>query len=202
MNTGEMRWNPLERRWEGNDHEARVFESTLVSSSRPALITNPSYQSPGARGGSKAQAHVVGNMVFDPVAMCWHSRSPGEEDDIDFGEEDGEDLSGDAKMVDATSGSAEGRASVSGGSRDLRARASWTNDFVVSEDGSLEIPSGDVEGVEEAQAFWKECVGAESRHREEVRAWVKSDEQAVDRSYLQEIRRVRSAPLSLVKLLC
>ena len=78
---GEMRWNPQTLRWEGNDQALRDFDS---ASSRPALITHltgTSMSSPHGSFGSSAR--VVGNMVFDPVRMCWMSTLAPEEEEPD-----------------------------------------------------------------------------------------------------------------------
>lgn len=109
---GDMRWNPITLRWEGNDAVLRDFESHVASSARPALITHLTGSSVagGALGslgshspntsassgfvttglGANAGARVVGNMLFDPGRMCWISRCPDEEEDVfaAFDEED------------------------------------------------------------------------------------------------------------------
>ena len=93
---GEMRWNPQALRWEGNEHVLRDFDAVTGSSSRPALITHLTGSSMGSPvSGFAAGARVVGNMIFDPVKMCWLSRLPPEEDEpdvfADIGDEDLDD---------------------------------------------------------------------------------------------------------------
>ena len=80
-----MRWNPQTLRWEGNDQALREFDSVVGTSVRPALITHltgSSVCSPIGNFGPTAR--VVGNMVFDPVQMCWKSTLPPEEDEPDI----------------------------------------------------------------------------------------------------------------------
>lgn len=56
---------------EGNDHVLRDFDAAISTSSRPGLITHLAISSIGLPVGSfGAAAHVVDNMVFDPVLMC------------------------------------------------------------------------------------------------------------------------------------
>ncbi|KAG9023848.1 hypothetical protein FRB95_012403 [Tulasnella sp. JGI-2019a] len=87
-----MKWNPTSLRWEGNDAALRDFD--LSSSTRPALITNLTgspvggIASPtGAFRSLTNGSRVVGDMMFDPLKMCWVSCT-GEEEDP-FAEMDG-----------------------------------------------------------------------------------------------------------------
>lgn len=81
---GEMRWNPLSLRWEGNDHVLRDFDAVVGTSTRPALITHLTGSSIGSPVGSFASgARIVGNMIFDPARMCWISTLPPDEDEPD-----------------------------------------------------------------------------------------------------------------------
>lgn len=109
-NNSEMSWNELEARWEGNEHILREFDNVLSTSSRPALISQLSIQSPMMRSPSglkideagvdgpmssfktnKAQNHVVGGMVFDAEAMSWRKLS-GEDDEDELRLESDEEL--------------------------------------------------------------------------------------------------------------
>lgn len=206
VKTGEMKWNPLEKRWEGNDQEARLFENTLASSARPALITNPSFQSPAGRGPThptKAQPHVVGDMVFDPVAMCWHSRTGDAEEEIDFGDDEGESF--DRMSIDemgapgGTGASVEGMTWDGPGQREttmrLKNRASWIGDIAMASSSSTGEGQVD-ERDEDGAAFWRECVEAEQKHKEETRWWMpkRQSDDEFDRSYLYEIRKVSLVP--------
>lgn len=83
---GEMRWNPQTLRWEGNDHVLRDFDNAMSSSTRPALITQLSASALGSPVSSTTGipgARVVGNMLFDPIKMCWVSQLPPEEEEPD-----------------------------------------------------------------------------------------------------------------------
>ena len=87
-----MTYNPDLQKWEGNEEALLDFDRATPV--RPALITN--------KGGSK-MPHTVGQMVFDPVKMCWI----GNEEDVDvfagvLSEEEME------KMSDMTGGCAVG----------------------------------------------------------------------------------------------
>lgn len=79
-----MHWNPVSLRWEGNDAVLRDFEP---GSARPALITHLTGSSvgklaspPGSFRSQPNGARVVGDMMFDPVKMCWVSNNGEEED--------------------------------------------------------------------------------------------------------------------------
>ncbi|KAJ9116937.1 hypothetical protein QFC22_004595 [Naganishia vaughanmartiniae] len=106
---GDMTWNPETLRWEGNYQVLRDFDAQVMSSARPALITHyaafSSMNTMSSRStlsgdktvsaGTAAAAssivppstlnavRVVGNMMFDPVKMCWVSTLPVEEDEPD-----------------------------------------------------------------------------------------------------------------------
>ncbi|KAH9982602.1 hypothetical protein BGW80DRAFT_1453454 [Lactifluus volemus] len=79
---GEMRWNPLTHRWEGNDQALREFDAAMAPT-RPALITHLTGSSVGSPVGSASGARRVGNMIFDPGRMCWISTLPPEDDEPD-----------------------------------------------------------------------------------------------------------------------
>jgi hypothetical protein len=79
-----MRWNPQALCWEGNEHVLRDFEAVTGTSTRPALITHLTGSSMGSPApGFAAGARIVGNMIFDPIKMCWLSRLPPEDDEPD-----------------------------------------------------------------------------------------------------------------------
>ncbi|KAJ9101733.1 hypothetical protein QFC21_003072 [Naganishia friedmannii] len=106
---GDMTWNPETLRWEGNYQVLRDFDAQVMSSARPALITHyaafasmNTMSSRSTLSGDKTvctgvtnapsstitpstlnAARVVGNMMFDPVKMCWVSTLPTEEDEPD-----------------------------------------------------------------------------------------------------------------------
>jgi hypothetical protein len=102
-----MRWNPQKLRWEGNDHVLRDFDNAMGSSTRPALIT----QLTGAALGSPVNsasgmpgARVVGNMLFDPIKMCWVSQLPPEEEEPDVFAEMADDEDDDGGDWDKSKG--------------------------------------------------------------------------------------------------
>ncbi|GAA5994810.1 uncharacterized protein JCM10292_004365 [Rhodotorula paludigena] len=98
---GEMTYNPILQRWEGNEGILRDFDKALATSTRPALISpfssilvspnrgsfgqavpasasntgNPKVILPpgDAPHVSRATAKVVGDMVFDPSTCSWHA---------------------------------------------------------------------------------------------------------------------------------
>lgn len=82
-----MRWNPRTLRWEGNEQVLRDFDNVISSSTRPALITNLTASTMGtpvsSASGGIPGARVVGNMLFDPIKMCWVSQLPPEEEEPD-----------------------------------------------------------------------------------------------------------------------
>ena len=111
---GEMTWNPVKLRWEGNETALRDFDNIPISTSaRPALIThisNPASPTAmnllpggiGHRSGSSSSSsilgsvntggsRIVGDMRFDPKEMRWISLSPDEEPDPFEGMADDED---------------------------------------------------------------------------------------------------------------
>lgn len=84
---GDMKWNPRTLRWEGNEQVLKEFDAHGPPN-RPALITHLTGSSIGGlmspTGSILASgARIVGNMLFDPVRMCWISRLPPEEDEPD-----------------------------------------------------------------------------------------------------------------------
>lgn len=111
---GEMTYNPLLHRWEGNEAILREFDKALATSTRPALISpfssalgSParSHFGPPATSGqapiaapasahlppgaainaSRGTAKVVGDMVFDPATCSWHAiAGPDAEDELEI----------------------------------------------------------------------------------------------------------------------
>ncbi|KAG8893436.1 hypothetical protein FRC00_010523, partial [Tulasnella sp. 408] len=93
---GDMKWNPKTLKWEGNDSILKEFETS--SSARPALITHLTGSSvggltspPGTFSSLMSGARVVGEMMFDPVRMCWISTKGEEEDPFASMDEMGDD---------------------------------------------------------------------------------------------------------------
>lgn len=195
-----MRWNPQTLRWEGNDQALRDFDSVMGTSARPALITHltgSSMGSPSNNFGSTSR--VVGNMVFDPIRMCWMSTLPPEEDEPDvFAHlaDDEDDFDWESKggtiranqqvlkTDDDTRRSDESRKTPSPvPSTYSRTRSTSQSD---SDCGSRASLVFDVE-----DDFIDLCRAAESRHRAEMKGWTlgrNSLDVEPSRSYLYEIR--------------
>ena len=188
---GEMVWNASQQRWEGNESVLRDFDRVLSTSTRPALITHLSQGSPARIGFPslptmpalstlRANAKVVGSMVFDPVRMSWYSLSAEEDElDLNFGEmadDEGDDADGWERGEHA---------------RMLKNRAS----FVMSE-GSRDGESDAGDDGSDRRAIWDECVEGERRHRDEMRKWSPqvtrrpAEPDDLEREWLWDIRRV------------
>lgn len=217
----EMRWNERESRWEGNEQVLRDFDNVLSSSSRPALITQLSTQSPhhphhhskhkmphADCQTNKAHNHTVGEMVFDSVAMCWRSRAPEAEVQLQLEIEDGfwdvEEEEAEERL--------EGRTTRKGPewmSQTLASHASYPISVQRAiyylppspPDAEKNIKEGDepdtgkpwgcgLRQTEDVVRFWETACEAEARHRNEVCAWVKRRKAKEGRSYLKEIRKV------------
>lgn len=182
-----MTWNPTLQRWEGNESILRDFDNVLSTSTRPALITQlftasparlgfPSLPStPSLTGTSRANAKVVGSMMFDPVRMSWYSILPEGEDELDLAMGEGE------LADDEGDGWEKGEQA-----RLLKNRAS----FVMSE-GSRDGESD----AEEGAGVWGESVEGERRHREELSGWTARvpGGEAVAREWLWDLRTVRGS---------
>lgn len=212
---GEMTWNPIAQRWEGNESALREFDHILSSSTRPALITQLSSASPSRLGFPslpfprsssdnpnapnipRSNVKVVGSMVFDPSRLSWYSLIPEGEEELDLTMFDGEvadDESGSSIMQGGEDGWEKGEQE-----RMLKNRASFIS--VMSEE-SLDLAgrgTGDAgeEGQGVARGLWKESLEAENRHRVEMRGWSqvlpKEDAEEMRREWLFDLRKVRFA---------
>ncbi|KAK4703585.1 uncharacterized protein P7C70_g2634, partial [Phenoliferia sp. Uapishka_3] len=186
---GEMVWNPLQQRWEGNESVLQDFDRVMSTSTRPALITHLSQGSPARIGFPslssitplRPNVKVVGSMVFDPVRMSWFSISSEEDElDLNFGMEG--ELADDEGDEDGWEKGEHARM--------LKNRAS----FVMSE-GSRDGDSDAGDEGGERKAIWAECLEGERRHREEMKAWTvqvsaRSPElEDTEREWLWDIRR-------------
>ncbi|CAH7673900.1 hypothetical protein PPACK8108_LOCUS8802 [Phakopsora pachyrhizi] len=147
-NNGEMRWNEEDVRWEGNEQVLREFDNVLSSSSRPALISQLSIQSPVIQ--SPGSEDFGGNLERWMEKMSWRSR-----------EVDGEDellLESDEELEMRWQADDEG--SNTGGVGVDLAQSEW------NDSGRL-IDRGDDEVKQEGK-FWDDCVEAEIRHLKEI----------------------------------
>jgi hypothetical protein len=187
----EMRWNDQEARWEGNEHVLREFDNVLSTSSRPALISQLSIQSPMMRSptgamqedmpdsglmnsfrNNKAQNHVVGGMIFDAESMSWRKVTGGGEDEDELQLESDEELELRWLADDESSS----RHKPLGGVRD----DGWNS---LSSSLSLPHPQNKYESEDEFNrnrgrrfgSFWQACVEAEERHKQEIASWIPID---------------------------
>lgn len=200
---GEMKWNPLALRWEGNDQALRDFDA-VGTSTRPALITHLTGSSIGSPVGSFANgARIVGNMIFDPARMCWISAlPPGEEEPDVFADlaDDEEDDSWETKggtiranqptntagpftTSDVSDAGSSNRIDPPSPPRSLRRRSSCESS---SDRGSRASLVYDVD-----DNFLQACRDAEARHKSELKGWKLKNGDTFDqsdRSNLWEIR--------------
>ncbi|KAG5647614.1 hypothetical protein DXG03_008967 [Asterophora parasitica] len=211
---GDMKWNPLTLRWEGNDQVLRDFDSAVGTSTRPALITHLTGSSIGSPVGSFASgARIVGNMIFDPARMCWISTLPPDEDEPDVfanladDEEDGDawetkggtirasqQLAGsDISSVNTTTTGSSADSSTSSTRAEAPSPAR-SHTRTISESGS-ERGSRASMVFDIDEAFIESCRHAEERHRVEMKGWksalaTQDVFSTPDRSHLYEIRAV------------
>ncbi|KAG5636351.1 hypothetical protein H0H81_008347 [Sphagnurus paluster] len=208
---GDMKWNPLTLRWEGNDHVLRDFDSAVGSSTRPALITHLTGSSIGSPVGSFASgARIVGNMIFDPTRMCWISTLPPDEDEPDVfanladDEEDGDawetkggtiraslQLGSDISSVNTTTTGSSADSSTSSVRSEAPSPAR-SHTRTISESGS-ERGSRASMVFDIDETFIESCRIAEERHRVEMKGWksalaTQDIFSTPDRSHLYEIR--------------
>ncbi|TDL28582.1 hypothetical protein BD410DRAFT_893568 [Rickenella mellea] len=194
---GEMKWNPQTLRWEGNDHVLRDFDAAVGTSTRPALITHLTGSSIGSPVGTfGSAARMVGNMIFDPVRMCWMSTLPPEDDepdifadmaddeDDDRWETKGGTIRASQQHVPKTTSDTSGSTSSISNSDQARHRRSMSESG--SDRGSRASMVCDVD-----DQFFEICRKVEVRHRVEMKGWTMghSDSRAEpSRSSLYDIR--------------
>jgi hypothetical protein len=192
---GDMKWNPLTLRWEGNENVLRDFDATVGTSTRPALITQLTGSSMGSPVSSLASgARIVGNMIFDPTRMCWISTLPPEEDEPDVfanladDEEDGDGWETKGGTIRASQVTSPTDTSAS--SLDVEASPARSHTKSLSESdserGSRASMVCDID-----EGFLETCRVAEERHRAEMKWWKSGDADKFvlpNRSSLYEIR--------------
>ncbi|KAH9944115.1 uncharacterized protein BXZ73DRAFT_39151 [Epithele typhae] len=198
---GEMKWNPHNLRWEGNDQALRDFDAAVGTSTRPALITHLTGSSIGSPVGSFASgARVVGTMVFDPQRMCWISTLPPDEEEPDVFA----DLADDEDDDDW-----EARGATIRASQQLQITSTVSNQSTESIASRPEAPSparSHTRSMSESESdrcsrasmvcdvddsFVEKCRAAEERHHTELKNWLNVGNDVfaeLDRSYLYEIR--------------
>ncbi|CAE6493278.1 unnamed protein product [Rhizoctonia solani] len=198
---GDMKWNPKTLRWEGNEQVLREFDAHAAPS-RPALITHLTGSSIGGlmspTGSMLASgARIVGNMLFDPVRMCWISRLPPEEDEPDVfagladDEGDWEDKAGTIRAAGGANATDDWKGSVrsTDSIREMTMSPARSHTRSMSESGSEsgDTPSGfgtrrgvrrsfggqsvheEVPGVDDALVA--SCRAAEERHKQDMKGW-------------------------------
>jgi len=191
---GDMKWNPLTLRWEGNDQVLRDFDAAIGTSTRPALITHLTGSSIGSPVGSFASgARKVGNMIFDPTRMCWISTLTPEEDEPDVfahladDEEDGwETKGGTIRASQQQAGTASDMSGTPVQAPSPAPSRTRTMSESGSDRGSRASMVYDVDDT-----FLDQCRAAEERHRAEMKGWKFKPRDPLaepDRSYLYEIR--------------
>jgi len=194
---GDMKWNPLTLRWEGNDQVLRDFDAAIGTSTRPALITHLTGSSIGSPVGSFASgARKVGNMIFDPTRMCWISTLTPEEDEPDVfahladDEEDSWETKGGtiraSQQQAGTSSDMSGNTSTPVQAPSPAPSRTRTTSESGSDRGSRASMVYDVDDT-----FLDQCRTAEERHRAEMKGWKFKPRDPLaepDRSYLYEIR--------------
>ncbi|CAE6476486.1 unnamed protein product [Rhizoctonia solani] len=199
---GDMKWNPKTLRWEGNEQVLKEFDAHAAPS-RPALITHLTGSSIGGlmspTGSMLASgARIVGNMLFDPVRMCWISRLPPEEDEpdvfaglVDDGGDDWEDKAGTIRAAGGANATDDWKGSVrstdSIREMTMSPARSHTRSMSESESEAGDTPSAfgtrrsvraslggqsvheEIPGVDDA--LIAACRAAEERHRQEMKGW-------------------------------
>lgn len=183
--TGDMKYNPLTYKWEGNEVDLSKFESNTTS--KPALISSNSLHTITKKkpigGGQDYQ--IVGNMVFDPEKLCWvkMGKDQGVEDDND-----------DDPFKDLDDLPEEPTGSRSKYTRGVSAASVMTTSTVADPRlGTLseEVPANDTETdpFYLSQEMILKFEHEERKWLKKVRNWLLPGEE-YDRSQLYEIRRM------------
>ena len=181
---GDMKWNPVTLRWEGNDQVLREFDAAMGTSIRPALITHLTGSSIGSPVGNLSNgARVVGNMYFDPQQMRWISTLPPDEDEPDVfanladDEDDSDAWEGKSGTIRASAQgprASDASSATSGSEFDARMIAPspvQSHSRTISDSGSdrgsrASMYIGDID-----EDFAEKCRQAEARHRTEMKGW-------------------------------
>lgn len=76
--------------------------AAAAATAAKSISSNPPSSGVGGSGsGSGSNAHVIGNMLFDPVKMCWVSTLAAEDDEpdpfADMSDDDNDDVGGGAR---------------------------------------------------------------------------------------------------------
>lgn len=179
---GDMTWNPLTQRWEGNYAVLRDFENEATKSARPALIAHyasnstTAMASPGGVTQSASSVHIVGDMRFDSEKMCWISILPPEDDEPDpfEGMADNESDSFDKGVtLTRTTAKVLGKNNpLSNVSRRIASESTGSVSTSVDDDYVLADRQRHSPPQLVSDALWQQCLAAQTRHKEEMRGWV------------------------------
>ena len=188
-----------------------------MSSTRPALITHLTATAvvgalaspPGSLSSLAGSARVVGEMMFDPIKMCWLSRTGEEEDPFaGFDDEDDWDADGRGETIRAVVVLPGSQRSESGFSNSGNSSSPARSSLARQHARSVSESDFDAESMlgDDGGAFFAvppeligACSMAEEKHRAEMRGWhVPSSSSSKrrstsaldppDRSYLWDIR--------------
>ncbi|CAG8593804.1 21956_t:CDS:10, partial [Gigaspora rosea] len=140
---GEMVYNPILQRWDGNESALKDFDS---SPQRPALISNMNPQSTNTKS-----LHMVGRMIFDPVKMSWF-HSSAKDNNNSIGELLGMNNGGNDELWDATS---------------LVFSDGDHNEIVYSAEGRRRLGSE----FDVSKGFLAALVASERQHKKEMNRW-------------------------------
>ena len=194
---GDMKYDPVHRKWDGNNYEPALREldsvrpawvmhfcDALADESSPnRLIThlngahtpNASFasaaRSPNSSGNATSYLNqpnkVVGDMVFDPVRMCW--------------------LTNDDEDVFANLSSSSNSSRGSHITRDQTAMSVFHHDTIAaSGDTSIDSERAKIRATIPKQLI-DECESTEETHAKDVQGWVPRGGIVDDRRYLYEI---------------
>lgn len=218
-----MRWNPVKRRWEGNEEEGRTFENAVRGTGRSAWITKLAVGSSKAVAASSSKsnpmkyplpvgARVVGDMVFDPLRLCWLNKNKEDEVDPFAGIKEDSD-----EEVEQTATPKGRQAQVQAGH--LKAKSSSAS-LCQRSDGLTGVESSQwtvsavnraLRGVRKdvppslsnriSSALWTECVTAKLRHDDELAPFLPATKVSESPKRRVNPARDRSSHLYLIQAL-
>ncbi|CAI2177067.1 20440_t:CDS:2 [Funneliformis geosporum] len=180
---GEMVYNPITQRWDGNEFVLKDFDNAMASPTRPALITNMNNHSTNTKS-----LQLVGKMKFDPTKMCWNNDSSEDDEIWDRFDYDSENDSKEKEDDDDCNFN-----SLQAFSDNDISSSSDSNDFQVGSE--FDITPG----------FLAALLASERQHRNEITRWYpgalsKNNDSrfglrdiTLQRSYLYELRNNKSS---------
>jgi hypothetical protein len=182
---GEMVYNPITQRWDGNDSVLKDFDNVITTPIRPALISNMNNHATNTKS-----FQVVGKMKFDPIKMCWNNNSSDEEEEIwDCGDDWDDFISTPQALIDVDDNDIlPANIKRTKSKHDVNSISDNSNDFQVGSE--FDITSG----------FLAALLASERQHRNEITRWYpgalsKKNESrfglrdvTLQRSYLYDLR--------------